>query len=78
MRVLCVAAVLPACVAVLLGQLDEAIRSYEDSLMEDRSEEVEKLLKQTRAAKKKAERPPRDRRETAERPPRDHRETTET
>mmetsp|Transcript_45486 Transcript_45486/g.142289 ORF Transcript_45486/g.142289 Transcript_45486/m.142289 type:complete len:559 (-) Transcript_45486:125-1801(-) len=37
------------------GQLDEAIRSYEDSLMEDRSEEVEKLLKQTRAAKKKAE-----------------------
>ena len=66
MRVLCVAAVLPACVAVLLGQLDEAIRSYEDSLMEDRSEEVEKLLKQTRAAKKKAERPPRDRRETTE------------
>jgi len=59
---------------VLLGQLDEAIRSYEDSLMEDRSEEVEKLLKQTRAAKKKAERPPRDRRETAERPPRDHRD----
>ena len=51
---------------MLLGQLDEAIRSYEDSLMEDRSEEVEKLLKQTRAAKKKAERPPRDRRETAE------------
>jgi len=35
--------------------LDDAIRAYEDSLMEDRSEEVEKLLKQTRAAKKKAE-----------------------
>ena len=33
--------------------LDDAIRAYEDSLMEDRSEEVEKLLKQTRAAKKK-------------------------
>eukprot|EP00962_Isochrysis_galbana_P036032 scaffold12388_cov122-Isochrysis_galbana.AAC.2 len=36
-----------------LGKLDDAIRAYEDSLMEDRSEEAEKLLKQTRALKKK-------------------------
>jgi tetratricopeptide (TPR) repeat protein len=35
------------------GKLEDAIRAYEDSLMEDRSEEVEKLLKQTRALKKK-------------------------
>jgi len=38
-----------------LGKLDDAIRAYEDSLMEDRSEEAEKLLKQTRALKKKTD-----------------------
>jgi hypothetical protein len=34
------------------GKLEEAIRAYEDSLMEDRSEEAEKMLKQTRVLKK--------------------------
>ena len=33
----------------------EAIRAFEDSLMEDRTEEVQKLLKQTQQAKKKAD-----------------------
>ena len=37
------------------GKLAEAIRAYEDSLMEDRTPDVEKRLKQTVAAKKKAE-----------------------
>jgi len=37
------------------GMLAEAIRAYEDSLMEDRTEDVQKLLKQTTAAKKKAD-----------------------
>uniref|UniRef100_A0A7S0J1D4 STI1 domain-containing protein n=1 Tax=Calcidiscus leptoporus TaxID=127549 RepID=A0A7S0J1D4_9EUKA len=37
------------------GMLSEAIRAYEDSLMEDRTEEVQKLLKQTSAAKRKAD-----------------------
>ena len=31
------------------GLLDEAIKAFEDSLMEDRTEEVQKLLKQARA-----------------------------
>jgi len=35
------------------GNLDEAIRAFEDSMMEDRTEEVQKLLKQTNALKKK-------------------------
>ena len=37
------------------GMFDEAIRAFEDSLMEDRTPDVEKRLKQTVAAKKKAE-----------------------
>merc|ERR1712060_468718 len=35
------------------NMLAEAIRAYEDSLMEDRTEEIQKLLKQTVALKKK-------------------------
>merc|ERR1719498_1240624 len=38
-----------------MGQLPEAIRAYEDSLMEDRTEEVQKLLKQVQQQKRKAD-----------------------
>lgn len=38
-----------------LGKLDDAIRAYEDSLMEDRTADVEKKLKLMQAEKKKAE-----------------------
>mmetsp|Transcript_20597 Transcript_20597/g.50670 ORF Transcript_20597/g.50670 Transcript_20597/m.50670 type:complete len:556 (-) Transcript_20597:396-2063(-) len=38
-----------------LGNFDDAIRAYEDSLMEDRTPDVEKKLKQMQAEKKKAE-----------------------
>merc|ERR1712087_211737 len=37
------------------NMLSEAIRAYEDALMEDRTAEVEKLLKTTQAMKKKAD-----------------------
>merc|ERR1719359_1111499 len=38
-----------------MGQLEAAIRAYEDSLMEDRAEDVQKLLKQLQAQKRKAD-----------------------
>jgi len=38
-----------------MGKLDEAMRAYEDSLMEDRTEEVQKKLKACQATKKKME-----------------------
>merc|ERR1719171_629709 len=38
-----------------MGNLEEAIRAYEDSLMEDRTEDVQKLLKQLQAQKRKAD-----------------------
>jgi len=37
------------------GKIDEAIRAYEDSLMEDRTNEIQTKLKAMQAAKKKAE-----------------------
>lgn len=38
-----------------LGKLDEAMRAYEDSLMEDRTDEIQKKLKTVQATKKKME-----------------------
>jgi len=38
-----------------MGNVDEAIRAYEDSLMEDRTNDVEKKLKTMQAEKKKRE-----------------------
>jgi len=38
-----------------MGKTDEAIRAYEDSLMEDRTNDVETKIKKVRAAQKRAE-----------------------